>query len=360
VFKPDSSSHDDASAYNLLRKRIETKGALCRRLLAQDQYDLTVITFVEAHTAGHRFWDYRSEGRRRTEATGDACKLTTAIRDIYQAIDHELGLLVKQIPKEANVFIISLYGMKDLFPTTGLIEAFCRELEYQVPAHQTGYSLNAFKILRRTIPPDLRAGMSRLLPRHIQVRLESDRIRTATNWAETKAFSIPALNSSFMRVNLRGREPQGIVEPGREYERLLDQIEADLKQLVDVRSGKPAVDRVIRTGEAFRCGPPWILPDLVVEWRSTPHLMDRVKHPKVELAQAKPSYNRSSYHAFTGFVAAGGPSIRTAGNLGELAPLDFAPLFLSLMGQPLSQRSKERGMKQFHQALKTGAMALTL
>jgi predicted AlkP superfamily phosphohydrolase/phosphomutase len=360
VFKPDSSFRDDASAYRLILKRVETKGALCRRLLAQDQCDLTVITFVEAHTVAHRLWDYRFKGSRHTEAMGEVCKLSTAIRDVYQAIDHELGLLVKQISEEANIFIISLFGMKDLYPTTGLIEAFCRQLGYLVPVHGTVNTLNALKILRRTISPNVRARMSRLLPRRMQLQLETDRFRTETNWTKTKAFSIPAVNTSFVRVNLRGREPQGIVERGSEYERLLNQIEADLRQLVDVRSGKPAVERVIRTAEAFRCAPPSVLPDLCVEWQSTPYLVDRVRHPKVELVQARPHYNRSSYHTFSGFVAAAGPSIRAGGDLGEVSPLDFASLFLSLMGEPLTQRPHERCMNQVlqHPSLKTGTTAI--
>jgi predicted AlkP superfamily phosphohydrolase/phosphomutase len=321
---------------------------------------LTVITFVEAHTAAHRLWDYRSEGSRHTEAMGEACTLSTAIRDVYQAIDHELGLLVKQIPDEANIFIISLFGMKDLYPTAGVIEAFCRQLGYQVPVHGTVNTLNALTILRRAIPPGVRARMSRLLPRRMQRHLETDRFRTETDWTKTKAFCLPSLNTSFVRVNLRGREPQGIVEPGSEYERLLNQIEADLRQLVDVRSGKPAVERVMRSAEAFRCGPPSVLPDLSVEWQSAPYLMDRVRHPKVELVQARPHYNRSSYHTFSGFVAAAGPSIRSGGDLGEVSPLDFASLFLSLMGEPSPQRPTERCLNHVlqHPSLKTGTTAI--
>lgn len=341
VFKPDSSFHEDVAAYRLMLKRIEEKGTLARSLLAQDRYDLTVITFVEAHTAAHRLWDYRPGGSRYFESTNKACNLSTAIRDVYQAIDRELGLLLTQLPDESNVFIISLFGMKDLYPTTGLIEAFCQQLEYQVPSHRAPNILNPLTLLRRTISPGRRARMSRLLPRWMQVRLETDRFRTETNWAKTKAFSIPALNTSFMRVNLRGREPQGIVEPGSEYERLLDQIEADLTQLVDVRSGNPAVERVIRTAEAFRSGPPSVLPDLSVEWKSAPYVMDRLRHPKVELVQVRPQYNRSSYHTFSGFVAAAGPSIKTGGDLGEVSPLDFAPVFLSLMGELVSTKLTE-------------------
>ncbi len=346
VFKPNSEFSEDLVAYHLLLQRIEQKGTLCRQLLAQDQYDLSVITFVEAHTAAHRLWDYRPEGIRHTEATSEGYNLGTAIRDVYQAIDREMGLVLQQLPDESNVFIISLFGMKDLYPTTGLIEDFCRKLGYQVPSRGTRNSLDVLTWLRRAIRPDLRARMSRLLPRPVQARLESDCFRSETNWAKTKAFSIPALSTSFLRVNLRGREPQGIVDPGAEYERLLDQIEADLMQLVDVRSGKPAVERVIRTAAAFRCGPPSALPDLCVEWESTPYLMDRVRHPKAELVQLRSHYNRSSYHTFSGFMAAAGPSIQAGGDLGEVSPLDLVPAFQFLMGEPAPQRGTNRVMNQ--------------
>ncbi|ULA64038.1 MAG: hypothetical protein LZF86_110738 [Nitrospira sp.] len=342
VFKPGSSLRDDIEACRLMRKRIEEKGTLCRRLLAQDRYDLAVITFVEAHTAAHRFWDYRPGGIRCAEAAGKGSVLSTAIRDVYQAIDREMGLLLKQLPDEANVFVVSLFGMKDLHPTTGLIEDFCRKLGYQTLAQRDRRSPNALTWLRRSISPDVRARMSQWLPRRVQVRLEADRLQPETNWAQTKAFSIPALNTSFVRVNLRGREPQGIVEPGGEYERLLNQIEADLRQLVDVRSGKPAVERVIRTADAFRCASPTVLPDLSVEWRATPYLMDRVSHPKAELVQGRSHYNRSSYHTFSGFVAAAGPSIEVGRDLGDVSPLDFAPAFQFLMGHPLPQSGMNR------------------
>ena len=346
VFKPDSLIQEDVAAHCLMLKRIEAKGALSRRLLAEDRCDLVVIAFVEAHMAAHRFWDYRPGGIRQAEAVSEGCNLSTAIRDVYQAIDRQMGLLLKQLPDESNVFIISLFGMKDLYPTTGIIEDFCRKLEYWVPSHGARNGLNALTWLRRVIPSDVRARMSLLLPRSVQARLESDCFRSETNWAKTRAFSIPALNTSFLRVNLRGREPQGIVDPGAEYERLLDQIEADLMQLVDVRSDKPAVERVIRTAAAFRCAPPLVLPDLCVEWKSTSYLMDRVRHPEAELVQLRSHYNRSSYHTFSGFMAAAGPSIQAGGDLGEVSPLDFVPAFQFLMGEAAPQRGTNRVMNQ--------------
>jgi predicted AlkP superfamily phosphohydrolase/phosphomutase len=171
----------------------------------------------------------------------------------------------------------------------------------------------------------------------MQERLQVDHFRGQTDWARTTAFSLPSLNSSFIRVNLRGREPEGIIAPGREYVGLLDQIEADLRELVDVRSGGPAIEKVTRTVTAYRSEPPRNLPDLSIEWKASPYFMERVSHPKGELTQTVPWYNRSSYHTFKGFMTAAGPSIAAEGCLDELSLLDFAPTFLHLMGERVPQ-----------------------
>jgi predicted AlkP superfamily phosphohydrolase/phosphomutase len=346
VFKPDSSLHEDMDARRLLLERIAQKGAICRRLVTQDRCDVAVVTFVEAHTAAHRFWDYRPGGIRHQRATDHASGLSTAIRDVYHAIDRQLALLIDEFPEEPNVFVISLFGVKDLYPTTGLIDAFCRQLQYEVPSEGGGTGFDMLDTIRRTVPFQVRARISRLLPYTVQARLDARRFRTTTDWSRTRAFSIPSLNTSFVRVNLRGREPLGIVEPGFEYERLLSQIEDDLEQLVDVRSGQPAVENIIRTATAFQCGPPPVLPDLSVEWRAAPYLMHQVRHPRGELIQTTPEYNRSSYHTFTGCVAAAGPSV-PSGDLGDLSPLEFAPLFLSLMGEPSPRGPAERLISRF-------------
>ncbi len=346
VFRPGSSCEEDAAALHLLLQRIEAKGALSRHLLTRKRCDLTVIGFVESHTASHRLWDYRPGGSRETEAAKVGRHLAQGIREVYQAIDREIGLLLRHFPEQPNVFIVSLFGMKDLHPTTGLIDEFCCKLGYYIPAESSRIGVHPLRWLRQAISPDVRARMSRWLPRRLQARLEADRFQSSTDWSRTTAFSIPALNTSFLRVNLRGREPQGIVELGSEYERLLDRMEADLRQLVDVRSGKPAVERVIRTAKSFRSGPPAILPDLFVEWTSSPYFMDRVAHPKAELIQVEPYYNRSSYHSFGGFMAAAGPSIQAGVNLDEVSPLDFAPVFQCLLGEPVSQTLSMRNLNQ--------------
>jgi predicted AlkP superfamily phosphohydrolase/phosphomutase len=68
-----------------------------------------------------------------------------------------------------------------------------------------------------------------------------------------------------IRINLKDREPHGIVSSGKEYESLLDQIESDLVSLIDPLTGGPAIDKVYRMSKIYQTGPPTTLPDLVVK-----------------------------------------------------------------------------------------------
>jgi predicted AlkP superfamily phosphohydrolase/phosphomutase len=182
------------------------------------------------------------------------------------------------------------------------------------------------------VPEAWRIALSRRLPRETRERLLADQFRRSTDWTRTTAFAIPASYTSYVRVNLHGREPHGIVAPGTEYMALLDRLEADFKQLIDPETNEPAVTRVERTVELFRCDPPMSLPDLFVEWRPG-RFMQRVVHPRTELVQKKPDFYRRGDHSTNGFFAAAGPQIRSQGAIGEVAILDFAPTSLALMGE---------------------------
>ncbi len=146
-------------------------------------------------------------------------------------------------------------------------------------------------------------------------------------------FAIPGLYSGFLRVNLRGREPRGIVDPA-DYTALLDRVEADLRAVVDTATGEPAVERITRTIDAFGGGIPERLPDIFVEWRlaSSP----RAHHPRVTLQRRHLRVPRANMHSRTGIAFLTGPAFQTRGDAGELSPTDLASLFRSLAGAPPS------------------------
>jgi predicted AlkP superfamily phosphohydrolase/phosphomutase len=331
---PDADFHEDRAIYDRCHERLEKKARLCRHYLSTDRFDLVSVTFAETEPASHQCWKYRPEARRRGDAP---TVLGNGIRDIYQATDRAMGSLLEFLPSDANVVIYSLFGMQDEHPPGTLTEAFCRRLGYHVSRPPSQRPLSALSLARRVIPSRVRLAVSHRLPASTQDSLLGDELRIGTDWDRTTAFAIPSLFSGFVRVNLRGREPRGIVEPGAQYEAVLDQLEADLAQLVDPRDGLPAVKGVARTVDIFHCDAPASLPDLFVEWKPSAHLMDRVLHPRAELVQERPQYCPESEERLAGFVTAAGPSIQAAGDIGEVSLLQLAPTWLSLMGEPVPQ-----------------------
>lgn len=333
---PDSDFQQDLQIYRRLLERIEKKGKLCRNLLSRDKFDLINISFSETDPASTQFWKYRPEAGEKNQASGEN-ELTHAIRNIYQAIDREMGLLLAQQTGDANIIIYSLYGAQDEYPTSTLIDSFCRQLGYHVSLPPSQRQPSLLNLARQIIPQPLRLAISRFLPSSTQESLLANQLNAGTDWQKTTAFAIPSLFTSFVRVNLKGREPQGIVEPGAEYAAVLNRLEEDLNQLVDPHDGKQAVRRVARTVEMFNCEPHLVLPDLFVEWKPGDRFMDRVLHPKTILVQEKPQYCPDNQEKLSGFVAAAGPSIQGRGEIEDISLLDLAPTFLSLMGESIPE-----------------------
>lgn len=323
--KPESSEEEDREIFRQLMDRARRKGELCRELLRSDRFDLVVVVFGECHTGGHQFWKYQAEG---LGGESDTEELAHAVRNIYQAIDNELGCLLDELGGDPNVFVVSSVGLKPQWPAQGLNETLCYRLGYQfAPESQSGFNL--LHSLRRLLPQSWRDRLSQVLSREAQERLISEKFTSSTDWSRTRVFCIPSLYTGQFRVNLKGREPRGVVEPGADYDRTLDEFEEDLEQLVDPVTGKAAIKTVYRTRDLFGGEPPEILPDVFAEWQAADHWVERVVHPRAEIQQEMTAFHRGTDHSPYGFVAAAGPDILARGNLGDICPLDLVPTWLS-------------------------------
>ena len=65
-------------------------------------------------------------------------------------------------------------------------------------------------------------------------------------------------------INLRGREAQGIVQPGAEYNALKRELKQKLVAMVDPETGDHPVRRVLSREEVYRQFDPNMIPDLFV------------------------------------------------------------------------------------------------
>jgi predicted AlkP superfamily phosphohydrolase/phosphomutase len=330
IEKHHSTFEEDIEIYQKILGNVRKKGEMCRYLIDRDRFDLSLMIFAESHAANHQFWKYHPKNR---DAGDKDCELTHAIRDVYKAIDAQIGLILKQFDNP-NICIVSSVGMEDDYPNAALADVFCRRLGFQASPEGGSYPLGPIDIARRLLPESVRIAITKRMPKEKRERLVSDQFRKGTDWSRTTAFSIPVSYTSFIRVNLKGREPRGTVEPGDEYTALVDRIVSELHKLTDPATGEPAVLSVKKTAEIFDCAPHECLPDIFVEWKPG-SFMERVTHPQAELIQKKPEFFRRSDHSSFGFFALAGPSVKTRGKTGDIEVLDIAPTLLTLLGEPV-------------------------
>jgi len=79
------------------------------------------------------------------------------------------------------------------------------------------------------------------------------------DWSRTKAYAMGLGN---IYINLMGREPQGSVVPGRDYDDVRAAIGRELEALVDPETGEKPVQRVYRREEIYSGFDPRVVPDL--------------------------------------------------------------------------------------------------
>jgi predicted AlkP superfamily phosphohydrolase/phosphomutase len=102
-----------------------------------------------------------------------------------------------------------------------------------------------------------RAGMANALLSQTQMG--------AIDWGRTRAFSTEMNTFPAIWINLRGREPEGIVAPGREYERVRQELIEAAARFSNPHTGRPVVARAHRREELYHGPHLDQAPDLVLE-----------------------------------------------------------------------------------------------
>ncbi len=243
--------------------------ALAERLLARESFDLAWLTFSAAHLAGHQFWDLSQLDPAKLGADAERV-LRTALDDVYVAVDEAFGRVCAALPAGSDVIVTSAVGMDvnssvaDLLPE--MLARVLGEIAADAPSGDGG--AGAIWRLRAAMPAGLRARIADALPDRLALELTARLELRGLDWATTRAFAHPADNQGYVRLNLRGRERDGIVAPD-DADELLDEIAAGLATFAH-DDGAPAVDGVVRAPQRYPGEHADRLPDLAVRWPQRP------------------------------------------------------------------------------------------
>ncbi len=334
------SVSQELKIYRTLSANIEKKFDATRFLMAQDDWDLFVTVFGESHWAGHQFFHHfdRNHWAHHSSITPE---LSEALPNIYAELDACLAALLEGL-NDATIFIFSVHGIGTNVSGNHLLPRLLQRLGFQAGSLQGNGSDKSVRMLNRTrglrdfIPRPLREFVNnRIVPQRFHDNVFFRNYSSAIDWKATKAFVLPkSFFEGFVSVNLRGREPWGMVEPGSQYDEVCQQLRDELMRLLRTATGRPAVHDVVRVADVYEGEHRYNLPDLVVKWAEG-EPVDRICHPKLGVIAEHDPERRKSRHSDDGFLIASGKYIDKAAVLSGASTMDLAPTVLYLMGQAI-------------------------
>lgn len=286
----------------------------------------------------HLFWNEVSDpaGEGPYASLVDRC---------FSLADEIIGHRQRLLDEKTHLFLVSDHGFGPV-RTWFHVNRFLQEQGFLTLAEVQGGGLagaathlgltpQRLRSLVRSVDVfGLRRWMGRLARVTIGRQLESS-LTPPIDWSKTRAVSgSPASEGIF--VNLKGREPQGIVEPGAPYDALRERLANGLRALRDPASGEPVVQGVYRREELYEG--PFLeqLPDLVFDLGDGPYLASDALTAD-QVLEPLPAGTLQGRHRPTGVFLAAGPGIREGGRIEGARIVDVAPTVLYALDLPIPE-----------------------
>jgi predicted AlkP superfamily phosphohydrolase/phosphomutase len=332
--------------------RSKTKWTL--DLLGRDDWDFFVQVFTEAHCAGHQCWHLHDPSHPAHDSSV-AARLGDPLRSVYQAIDTGIGQLLNQAG-DTRVVVLSLHGMSHAFGAQFLLRDLLIQLGVTQPLPTTppptGVAARATDGLRaiwRRLPRSMRNRIAPFKDRLVQRHTVSTPPPLGVDTSRSRCFPHNnGLAVGGIRLNLGGREPNGLVESGAVARAFEDELIRDLLDVVDERTRRPLIRRVLRTRDHYDGEHLKLLPDLLVEWDDVTPVGSSVVgrgvdatvrgvSPKTGTVIGTNHFGRTGEHRPEGLFIAAGPGIRPGRLERSVSILDFAPTFATIFDVSLPE-----------------------
>jgi len=309
-----------------------------RYLMEQQPTDLLFNVVQALDHLQHLFWD------DTTGAAGDA-GLASLIDRCYGQVDEIIGHRWQMVDDRTNLFLVSDHGFGPVNKWFH-VNRFLQERGLLTLGEVQGAGVGATLARLGLTPQTLRGlvrrldllGLRRLLGRMARVTLGRELDKSLVppiDWSQTQAVSgSPATEGIF--INLKGRETQGIVEPGAPYEALRDRLMAELFALRDPETATPIVHAVHRREDLYEGPFLDLLPDLVFDLGDGPYLASDAP-VAAQVVESLPRDYLQGRHRSTGIFVAAGPDIRQGVQIVGPRIIDVAPTVLHTLGLPIPE-----------------------
>ncbi|NMC64788.1 MAG: nucleotide pyrophosphatase [Acidobacteria bacterium] len=199
------------------------------KALSKTKKGLVACWFETSDSLQHMFFRYLDKSHPALLSTAHLKDGATVIEDLYKKLDGLAGQVLEQSDDRTCLIIMSDHGFKSF---------------------RRGVNLNSWLYLNGYL--HLKDGAT-----------SSEEWFRQVDWTRTRAYG---LGLAGIYINLKGREAQGLVEPGEEYRNLKKELTEKLSGLKDKDLGRAAINRLIDTEKIYHGPYRQEAPDLIVAY----------------------------------------------------------------------------------------------
>jgi predicted AlkP superfamily phosphohydrolase/phosphomutase len=298
-FRTDEKERIMRDIKEMTRRRFE----LARHLRDTRDWDFLMMVEMGTDRLHHGFWRFYDHDHPDYQP---GTRWEEEFRAYYRSVDAEIGRLIEGLGDDTAVLVVSDHGAQSMIGGIQVNEWLQRE----------GY-------LRLAEQPDGVIPIG----------------RATVDWPNTRVWADGGYYSRIF-LNVRGREPEGTVDPA-DYEALRDELIAKLEALGD-EHGNPIGTRVFRPQDLYH-EVNGVAPDLIcyfgnLTWRSIGSLGDG----RIQVRENDTGPDDAN-HAKMGVYVMAGPGMPTA-SPDRATLFDIAPTVLTAMGYPVPADMQGRSL----------------
>ena len=193
--------------------------------LDKNKTGAVVCVFDDTDRIQHMFFRYLTDNHPALAHYPESNR-KDAIFELYKWMDEMLGRTRKKLKKGDALFVMSDHGFKP----------FVRGINLNHWLFENGYL---------AVKPDAVGG----------------KWLTDVDWSKTRAYQV---GLGGMYINLKGREAQGIVEPGQDEQALIDELIEKLSGLPDEKRGETAINKAWAAKHIYQGPYVGNAPDLII------------------------------------------------------------------------------------------------
>ncbi len=320
--------------------KIEDKNrtGISKYLMKRYPCDLFMTVYNNTDRVAHQHLDEGVYGRIQNGMGFEGDLLVKT----YENTDAHVGTLLTDLDENTSVIIMSDHGsgpIKKVFFLNRWLEKngfLAYRKKGQSPVER---AVQQARFLAKRFLPRSAKNFIETRFGGVRDKVESMLSFSDIEWEKTKAYGFGMYGNIY--VNLKGREPKGVVEPGRQYEDLCDQIIEDLTCLTDPDTGEKIVEKVYRREDLY--DGPYVedAPDLLIGWD------DYAYYTSVTLGKEKreifgphmnidcSEYKHVGTHRLNGTFMVMGGKIKTGSEISDAGICDVAPTILYMLGEAI-------------------------